>query len=92
VYQSPVTPSPAPSTARRGRGRTIQPKRVQKEKPVREGSTKNTPSRRVASLTKAAAGSSSPDTTLLIGGLALVLLALGNTVFLALTTRFVRVG
>jgi hypothetical protein len=45
----------------------------------------------VASVSRAAAGSSSPDTTLLIGGVALVLLALGNTVFLALTTRFVRV-
>jgi hypothetical protein len=46
----------------------------------------------VASVTKTAAGSSSPDTTLLIGGLALVLLALGSSVFLALTTRFVRVS
>jgi hypothetical protein len=95
VYQSPVVPQPpppAPSTARRGRGRTIQPKRVETEKPVRDGSAKNTPSRRVASVTKAAVGSSSPDMTLLIGGLALVLLALGNTVFLALTTRFVRIG
>jgi hypothetical protein len=46
----------------------------------------------VESVSRAAAGSSSPDTTLLIGGLALVLLVLGNTVFLALTTRFVRVG
>jgi hypothetical protein len=44
----------------------------------------------VESVSRAVAGSSSPDTTLLVGGLALVLLALGSTVFLALTTRFVR--
>jgi hypothetical protein len=40
--------------------------------------------------TAAPAASSSPDSNLLIGGLALVILVLGDTVFLALSTRFLR--
>jgi hypothetical protein len=62
-----------------------------KKQAAQAGSTKQRASRRVTSVSTADAGSSSPNTTLLIGGLALVLLALGNAVFLALTTRFIRV-
>jgi hypothetical protein len=38
----------------------------------------------------AAASSSSPDTLLLIGGLALFILVLGDTIFLAFSARFLR--
>ena len=50
---------------------------------------KKTPTGRVASLAATATGSSR-DTALLVGGLALVFLVLGDTIFLAFTTRFVR--
>jgi hypothetical protein len=93
VYQSPVAPPPPPSTARRGRGRTLPPTRAGKrEQPAAAQSTRQKANRRVANVSRAAVGSSSPDTTLLVGGLALVLVALGSSVFLALTTRFVRIG
>jgi hypothetical protein len=92
AYQSPVAPAPppAPSTARRGRGRTLPPASSQLRKQAPQ--PKNKANRRVTSVSSAVAESSSPDTTLLIGGLALVLLVLGNTVFLTLTTRVVRVS
>jgi hypothetical protein len=44
----------------------------------------------VASLPTRAAGSSSPDSTLLLGGVALVVLLLADAVFLALSSRLVR--
>jgi hypothetical protein len=65
---------------------------VKKKEPIRARSVKKALSKRAASLPRAArAGSSSPDTRLLIGGLALVVLVLGDTMFLALSTRFLRV-
>jgi Flp pilus assembly pilin Flp len=49
--------------------------------------------KRAASVQRAvASGASTVDTTLLIGGVALVILVLGDTVFLALSTRFLRAG
>jgi hypothetical protein len=38
----------------------------------------------------AAASSSSPDTLLLVGGLALFILVLGDTLFLAFSARYLR--
>ena len=46
--------------------------------------------RPVKRLAAAAAETSSPDSKLLIGGLALVILVLGDTIFLAVSSRFLR--
>jgi len=59
-----------------------------KEKPVRERTTKQTASKALPSLVREQA--SSPDTMLLIGGLALFALVLADTVFLTLSTRYLR--
>jgi hypothetical protein len=64
---------------------------VKKKTPNRARTAKKSVKTRAASLpTAAAAGSSSPDSRLMIGGLALVILVLGDTIFLALSTRFLR--
>jgi Flp pilus assembly pilin Flp len=64
-----------------------------KKNPVPERSgTKAAVKKRAAGVQRAvASGASTVDTTLLIGGVALVLLVLGDTVFLALSTRFLRI-
>jgi hypothetical protein len=62
-----------------------------KEPAPAQTATRQAVRKRAANLPAAAAGSSSPDSTLLIGGLALVVLVLGDTIFLALSTRFLRV-
>ena len=59
-----------------------------KEKPVRAKTTKQATRRALPSLSRTEAGST--DTMLLIGGLALVVLVLLDTVFLTLSTRFLR--
>lgn len=59
-----------------------------KEKPVREQTTKQSARKALPSLGRNEAGS--PDTLLLIGGLALFVLVLCDTVFLTLSTRFLR--
>jgi hypothetical protein len=46
--------------------------------------------RALARIAPAAAKASSSDTMLMVGGLALVILVLGDTVFLALSSRFLR--
>jgi hypothetical protein len=83
-----VAPPPSPAPVRAQRRKTVKTKsaRSRKSTPVRAkrtvpalGATKSTES-------------SSPDTTLLIGGLALVVLVLGDTIFLSLSTRIVRPG
>jgi hypothetical protein len=62
-----------------------------KERASARTATKQAVKKRTAGLPKAvAAGSSSVDSTLLIGGLALVVLVLGDTIFLALSARFLR--
>jgi len=63
-----------------------------KTTPTRANAAKRAATRRVAKLRAAAEGSSSGDSTLLIGGLALVVLVLGDTIFLALSTRYLRVS
>jgi hypothetical protein len=72
--------------------RTERTARVKKKAPARKRTAKKAVSTRTVSLPKTAApaASSSPDSNLLIGGLALVILVLGDTVFLALSTRFLR--
>jgi hypothetical protein len=63
---------------------------VKKKAPARPRTAKQAVTRSAPRLPAAAAGASSPDSTLLIGGLALVVLVLGDTIFLALSTRFLR--
>jgi hypothetical protein len=58
------------------------------KKPVRERTTKQTVRKALPSLGRNEARS--PDTPLLIGGLALFVLVLCDTVFLTLSTRFLR--
>jgi hypothetical protein len=59
-----------------------------KQKPARERTTKNAVRKALPSLGRKDAGS--VDTMLLIGGLALVALVFCDTVFLTLSTRFLR--
>ena len=59
-----------------------------KEKPVRERTTKQATRRALPSLAGKETGS--VDTMLLIGGLALFVLVLLDTVFLTLSMRFLR--
>ena len=89
--QPPPTLSfaPAPPTAAR-----VQTRRTVKVKAARERVSKPKRAKQTAparSVVKAT-GSSAPDSTLMIGGLALVVLVLGDTIFLALSTRFLRLS
>lgn len=59
-----------------------------KEKPARERTTKQAARKALPTLGRKESGS--PDTMLLIGGLALVVLVLCDTAFLTLSTRFLR--
>jgi hypothetical protein len=60
-------------------------------KAARQRIVKPTARKRVQTLPAAAArSSSSPDSTLLFGGLALVVLVLGDTIFLAVSSRYLR--
>jgi hypothetical protein len=81
-----VPPPPAPAR--------VQTRRTVKEKAARERVSKpkrakqTSPARSVVKAT----GASAPDSTLMIGGLALVVLVLGDTIFLALSARLLRLG
>jgi hypothetical protein len=79
----PVTPSP-PASIRPAPQRAQAPKAARKQ--ARPPAKRSLP--RVAPA--ATSHSSSPDTLLLIGGVALVILVLGDTVFLAFSARFLR--
>lgn len=86
---APVLPTPAltqtPAStppARSARARVKNKKTV----PARKQAVK----RPVPRFPAASAESSSPDSMLLIGGLALVILVLGDTLFLAFSSRFLR--
>jgi hypothetical protein len=90
LSQRPVV-SPPPAPAQRARARTNQTSRTKKKKvSTRARTAKPAASQPVRRLPAAGARSSSPDSRLLIGGLALVVLVLGDTVFLALSTRVLR--
>lgn len=82
----PTAPSPAAPTRRE---RTQARKReTAKEKPVSERTTKQAARKALPSLVREQA--SSPDTMLLIGGFALFALVFADTVFLTLSTRYLR--
>ena len=59
-----------------------------KEKPVHERTAKQAVTKSLPSLSRKEA--SPPDAVLLIGGLALVVLVLCDTVFLTLSSRYLR--
>jgi hypothetical protein len=93
----PVIPVPAPAPA----PASPAPERVQKRPTVEQKPTRTTgskPSTRPERTLPAALGrpkatdSSSTDTLLLIGGLALFVLVLGDTLFLALSARLLRIS
>jgi hypothetical protein len=92
----PVIPLPAPAPARV----SPAPARVQRRATVERKATRKAKTK-AATRTKRtlpalgrpkAADSSSPDTMLLIGGLALVVLVLGDTLFLAASARLLRLS
>jgi hypothetical protein len=66
----------------------VRKRETAKEKPVRERTTKQATRRALPSLSRTEAGST--NTMLLLGGLALVVLVLLDTVFLTLSTRSLR--
>jgi hypothetical protein len=88
IVRTPVvTPPPAPQSSSRR-----QDERRTTKKPATKPTRRVPPSRPAARRTAAAiaSASSSPDTLLLIGGFALVVIILGDTIFLTLTTRYLR--
>jgi hypothetical protein len=67
--------------------------KTKKDRTPERSATKAAVKKRAASVQRAvASGASTVDTTLLIGGLALVILVLGDAVFLALSTRLLRIS
>jgi type IV secretory pathway VirB10-like protein len=96
VAQNPVPPpavlvqptAPAPPAPAQEERRQVRKRETAKEKPVRVRTTKQATRRALPSLSRTEAGST--DTMLLIGGLALVVLVLLDTVFLTLSTRVLR--
>jgi hypothetical protein len=78
---------------RRARTRTTQPARAKKKTSTTQTrAARQAARKRVPKVQAAVAGSPSPDSTLLIGGLALVVLVLGDTILLALSSRFLRLS
>jgi hypothetical protein len=73
----------------RTRAQTIE-RPTKKKTAVRRRTAKQTARKGAPSVPSATGGSSSPDSTLLIGGLALVVLVLGDTIFLAVSSRYLR--
>ena len=94
VIQPAIAPAPAPAPV------SPAPTRVQRRATVERKATRETkvkPATRAKRTLPAlarpkAADSTTPDGMLLIGGLALVVLVLGDTLFLALSTRLLRPG
>lgn len=77
--------------AKRTSARPQRPAKAKKKRVTRVRSAKAAARRSLPAITPPADPSgSSPDSMLLIGGLALVVLVLGDTVFLTLSTRFLR--
>jgi hypothetical protein len=88
IVRNPVTTPPPPAQ----RSRRQQADRRTTKKPATKTTRRVVPSRPSARRTAAtiASASSSPDTLLLIGGFALVVIVLGDTIFLTLSTRYLR--
>lgn len=84
---SPVVRVQPPAPALR-KPRQVRNRETAKGKPAGERTTKQAVRKALPSLGRKEAGS--PNTMLLIGGLALVVLVLCDTAFLTLSTRFLR--
>jgi hypothetical protein len=92
LSQRPVVsppPAPAPGAARANQTTRTKKKKTKNLATTRARTAKKPASKRVRRL-PAAKSSSSPDPTLLVGGLALVVLVLGDTIFLALSKKVLR--
>lgn len=88
----PPGPTPPPAPAARTRAPIRKAPRTAKKKPVKRAvATKRAVKKRVSALSAAAVKSSPSDSMLLAGGLALVVLVLGDTILLALSRRYLRV-
>jgi hypothetical protein len=85
LVQPPAAPPTVPTQQERSQ---VLKRESAKQKPARERTTKNAVRKALPSLGRKDAGS--VDTMLLIGGLALVALVFCDTVFLTLSTRFLR--
>jgi hypothetical protein len=87
VSPPPAGPAPRTQTRAERRARPVAKKKAQtarvagRKQALQRSSVPKPP----------AAASAAVDKTLMIGGLALVVLVLGDAVFLALSTRFLRV-
>ena len=81
-------PAPARTAPALRKPRQVRKSETAKGKPAGERTTKQAVRKALPSLGRKEAGS--PDTMLLIGGLALVVLVLCDTAFLTLSTRFLR--
>jgi hypothetical protein len=91
TYVSQPPPAPPAATRRQTRPQrreTVKAKPKAKVKAGRSRGTNKVASRALPSLVREEA--TSPDTMLLAGGLALFVLVLADTIFLALSTRVLR--
>jgi hypothetical protein len=88
-----VQPPPAVSVTPPARAR-VQPQKTVKVKTRPQASKPKLeqPKPTLPAPSARGTGSSAPDSTLMIGGLALVVLVLGDTIFLALSARLLRPG
>jgi hypothetical protein len=83
----PITdPQPAPAQTR-----TTKASRTVKKPVKRKNASQPAAKKRVPALPTVVAKSSPSDSMLLVGGLALVVLVLGDTILLAMSTRYLRV-
>ncbi len=88
VQVHPAAPSPA--APKRQEGTQTRKREKPKTKPFGRRTTKQTARKALPTLVREQA--SSPDTMLMVGGLALFVLVLADTVFLTLSTRYLRPG
>ena len=88
LVQPPPASSFAPPPPARVQTRTAKEKTARARVSTPKRAKQPSPARSVVKAT----GPSAPDSTLMIGGLALVVLVLGDTIFLALSTRFLRLS
>jgi asparagine synthetase B (glutamine-hydrolysing) len=91
TFRSPVVSPPPITQARRTERRSERRARPTAKKKT-QTAVKQAVKRRPSVPQVTAAASSAVDSTLLVAGLALVVLVLGDAVFLALSTRFLRVS
>ena len=87
VVQAPTS---APTSTVQRERKQVQRPETSRQKQVRKGTTKQTARKALPIVAAQSAGSS--DRTLMIGGLALLVLVLSDTVFLTLSSRKFRAG